>query len=124
MCLCPRDRHPHGMTQESFINLFTASKPVIFAFHGYPAVIHGLLHGRSDTGRFHARGYQEEGTTTTPFDMVVLNRMSRIHLAMEAIRYAPNLVNAAELLARGEALLAKHRTYIREHFDDLPEIRD
>lgn len=112
------------MTQESFINLFTASKPVIFAFHGYPAVIHGLLHGRSDTGRFHARGYQEEGTTTTPFDMVVLNRMSRIHLAMEAIRYAPNLVNAAELLARGEALLAKHRTYIREHFDDLPEIRD
>jgi phosphoketolase len=124
MCLCPAERHPHGMSQERFISLFTANKPVIFAFHGYPAVVYGLLHGRPDAGRFHARGYLEEGTTTTPFDMVVLNKMSRIHLAMDAIRHAPNLVNAAELLAKGEDLLVKHRAYVNEHFDDLPEIRD
>jgi len=105
MCLCPPDRHPHGLTQEMFIKLFTYSKPVIFAFHGYPAVVHGILHGRPDTDRFHARGYIEEGTTTTPpFDMVVLNRASRVHLAVDAIRYAPNIVNAAELIAKGEAI--------------------
>jgi xylulose-5-phosphate/fructose-6-phosphate phosphoketolase len=124
MCLCPPDRHPHGLSQEMFINLFTYSKPVIFAFHGYPAVVHGVLHGRPDADRVHARGYIEEGTTTTPFDMVVLNRMSRVHLAMDAIRYAPNIVDAAELIGKGEAILAKHRRYIEEHFDDLPEARD
>jgi xylulose-5-phosphate/fructose-6-phosphate phosphoketolase len=124
MCLCPPDRHPHGLSQEMFINLFTYSKPVIFAFHGYPAVVHGIIHGRPDTDRFHARGYIEEGTTTTPFDMVVLNRASRVHLAMDAIRYAPNIVNAAELIAKGEAILKKHRQYVEEHFDDLPEVRD
>jgi xylulose-5-phosphate/fructose-6-phosphate phosphoketolase len=124
MCLCPPDRHPHGLTQEMFIKLFTYSKPVIFAFHGYPAVVHGILHGRPDTDRFHARGYIEEGTTTTPFDMVVLNRASRVHLAMDAVRYAPNIVNAAELIAKGEAILAKHRQYVEEHFDDLPEVCD
>ena len=124
MCLCPSDRHPHGLSQEMFVQLFTLTRPVIFAFHGYPAVVHGILHGRPDTDRFHARGYIEEGTTTTPFDMVVLNRMSRVHLAMDAIRYAPNIVNAAELIAKGETILAKHRQYIEEHFDDLPEARD
>jgi xylulose-5-phosphate/fructose-6-phosphate phosphoketolase len=124
MCLCPPDRHPHGLSQEMFVKLFTLTKPVIFAFHGYPAVVHGILHGRPDTDRFHARGYIEEGTTTTPFDMVVLNRMSRVHLAMDAVRYAPNIVNAAALIGRGEAILAKHRAYVQEHFEDLPEVRD
>ena len=124
MCLCPPDRHPHGLSQEAFIKLFTYNKPVIFAFHGYPAVVHGILHGRPDTGRFHVRGYIEEGTTTTPFDMVVLNRASRVHLAMDAVRYSPNIVNAAELITRGESILDKHRQYIEEHFDDLPEARD
>jgi len=124
MCLCPPDRHPHGMSQEAFIKLFTYNKPVIFAFHGYPAVVHGILHGRPDTDRFHVRGYIEEGTTTTPFDMVVLNRASRVHLAMDAVRYSPNIVNAAELIARGESILVKHRQHVEEHFDDLPEARD
>jgi xylulose-5-phosphate/fructose-6-phosphate phosphoketolase len=124
MCLCPPDRHPHGLSQEMFVKLFTLTKPVIFAFHGYPAVVHGILHGRPDTDRFHARGYIEEGTTTTPFDMVVLNRMSRVHLAMDTVRYAPNIVTAAELIGRGEEILAKHRAYIQEHFEDLPEVQD
>jgi xylulose-5-phosphate/fructose-6-phosphate phosphoketolase len=124
MSLCPRDRHPHGMPNDSFIELFTSSKPVIFAFHGYSGVIHQLIHGRPEPARFHARGYIEEGTTTTPFDMVVLNKMSRIHLCMDAIRYAPDISNAGELLAQGEALLAKHRRYVQEHFEDLPEISD
>jgi len=124
MCLCPSDRHPHGLSQEEFIKLFTYNRPVIFAFHGYPAVVHGILHGRPDADRFHVRGYIEEGTTTTPFDMVVLNRASRVHLAMDAVRYSPNIVNAAELIARAEVILVKHRQYVQEHFDDLPEARD
>jgi xylulose-5-phosphate/fructose-6-phosphate phosphoketolase len=124
MSLCPPDRHPHGMSNDCFLSLFTSNKPVIFAFHGYPAIVHGLIHGRPEPARFHARGYIEEGTTTTPFDMVVLNKMSRIHLSMDAVRYAPNIANAAELLAKGEALLAQHRAYVQEHFEDLPEIRD
>jgi xylulose-5-phosphate/fructose-6-phosphate phosphoketolase len=82
------------------------------------------LHGRPEANRFHARGFIEEGTTTTPFDMVVLNKMSRVHLSMDAVRYAPNIGNAAELMARGEEVLAKHRQYVQEHFDDLPEVRD
>jgi len=109
-----------GVPQETFISLFTYNKPVIFAFHGYPAVVHGLLHGRPEPDRFHARGYIEEGTTTTPFDMVVLNKMSRVHLCMDAIRYAPNIVNAAKLIGKGEEILTKHRQYVQEHFDDLP----
>jgi phosphoketolase len=124
MSLCPPDRHPHGMSNERFMSLFTANKPVIFAFHGYPGVIHQLIHGRPDAARFHARGYIEEGTTTTPFDMVVLNRMSRVHLWMDAVRYAPDIRNAGELLAKGEEVLAKHRAYVQEHFEDLPEVRD
>jgi xylulose-5-phosphate/fructose-6-phosphate phosphoketolase len=124
MSITPPDRHPHGMTGDSFISLFTANKPVIFAFHGYPGVVHQLIHGRPEASRFHARGYIEEGTTTTPFDMVVLNRMSRFHLCMDAVRYAPDIRNAGELLAKGEAVLAKHRAHVHEHFEDLPEVRD
>jgi xylulose-5-phosphate/fructose-6-phosphate phosphoketolase len=105
MTLCPPDRHPHGMPDDRFISLFTANKPVIFAFHGYPGVIHQLIHGRPEAARFHARGYIEEGTTTTPFDMVVLNKMSRVHLCMDAVRYAPDIRNAGELLAKGEEVL-------------------
>jgi xylulose-5-phosphate/fructose-6-phosphate phosphoketolase len=125
MSLPPPDRHPHGMDPASFEALFTLNKPVIFAFHGYPGVIHQLIHGRPDTDRFHVRGYVEEGTTTTPFDMVVLNRMSRVHLAQDAVRYAPSLRDrAATLLSQGDEILARHRAYIGEHFEDLPEVRD
>lgn len=125
MRLCPADRHPHGMGDTEFVEIFTANVPVLFAFHGYPGVIHDLLHGRSAHERFHVRGYLEEGTTTTPFDMVVLNRMSRLHLCLDVLRYVPGLLaRSGDLLAHCNALLAGHETYIREYFDDLPEIKD
>jgi len=115
--------HPHGISQARFVDLFTANRPVLFAFHGFRGVVHQLIHGRPDTERVHVRGYQEEGTTTTPFDMVVLNRMSRIHLALDALRYLPaQLENAAEIVGDLQALLEKHHTYIRTHLDDIPEI--
>ncbi len=123
MRLCPADRHPHGMSDAAFVDIFTVSSPVVFAFHGYPGVVHDLLHGRSAHDRFHVRGYIEEGTTTTPFDMVVLNKMSRVHLCLDVIRYVPSLLRESrDLIDRCTALLAKHERYIREHFDDLPEI--
>jgi xylulose-5-phosphate/fructose-6-phosphate phosphoketolase len=90
MRLCPPDRHPHGMSDVDFIKIFTATVPVIFAFHGYPGVIHDLLHGRTAHDRFHVRGYIEEGTTTTPFDMVVLNKVSRLHLCLDVPRCVPS----------------------------------
>jgi xylulose-5-phosphate/fructose-6-phosphate phosphoketolase len=120
----PRE-HPHGMTDDAFAELFTRDTDVIFSFHGYAGGIHELLHARPEPARFHVRGYKEEGTTTTPFDMVVLNETSRYHLAMDALRRARRRpVNTAHLVARCEEMLARHRAYIAEHFDDLPEIRD
>ncbi|AMK23188.1 MULTISPECIES: phosphoketolase family protein [Sphingomonadaceae] len=125
MRLAPADRHPHGMSDADFVEIFTANVPVVFAFHGYPGVVHDLLHGRSAHERFHVRGYMEEGTTTTPFDMVVLNEMSRLHLCLDALRYVSGALTAnSDLIERCNALLAEHEAYIREHFDDLPEIRD
>jgi xylulose-5-phosphate/fructose-6-phosphate phosphoketolase len=120
----PRE-HPHGMSPEAFEQLFPPGVPVIFSFHGYAGAIHQLLHGREDPKRFHVRGYKEEGTTTTPFDMVVLNETSRFHLVIDALRRSTKqLPNHDELVASCEATLARHRTYVHEHFDDLPEIRD
>ncbi len=125
MRLCPAERHPHGMGDAEFTEIFTANAPVVFAFHGYPGVIHDLLHGRSAHDRFHVRGYLEEGTTTTPFDMVVLNKMSRLHLCLDVMRYVPNiLAEGAALIAYCSEMLEAHELYIREHFDDLPEIKD
>lgn len=125
MRLSPSDRHPHGMSDEEFTEIFTANAPVLFAFHGYPGVIHDLLHGRSAQERFHVRGYIEEGTTTTPFDMVVLNKMSRLHICLDVPRYVPHALRAcASLIDYCDALLRTHGAYIREHFDDLPEIKD
>jgi xylulose-5-phosphate/fructose-6-phosphate phosphoketolase len=125
MRLCPADRHPHGMSDAAFVEIFTATAPVVFAFHGYPGAIHDLLHGRAAHDHFHVRGYLEEGTTTTPFDMVVLNKMSRLHLCMDVLRYVPGLLHdTGALLARCTDLLAEHKIYIREHFEDLPEIAD
>ena len=86
MCLYPLILHPHGLEEATFIDLFTAAKPVVFAFHGYQRAIHAIVHGRTRAERFHVRGFMEEGTTTTPFDMVVRNEMSRFHLCMEALR--------------------------------------
>jgi xylulose-5-phosphate/fructose-6-phosphate phosphoketolase len=120
----PRE-HPHGMSDESFVELFTRDIDVCFSFHGYAGAVHQLLHARTNAARFHVRGYKEEGTTTTPFDMVVLNETSRYHLAMDAIRRARRpLARAAELIAACERVLAKHRAYVLEAFDDLPEIQE
>jgi xylulose-5-phosphate/fructose-6-phosphate phosphoketolase len=119
------DEHPHGMSDEKFEQLFTPEGHVVFAFHGYANVVHALLHGRRNQSRFHVRGYREEGTTTTPFDMVVLNGISRFHLCIEALRRARQAPpEADELRQECLAMLAKHRTYVREKFEDLPEIRD
>ena len=125
MALFSPEEHPHGMKDARFVELFTADTDVVFAFHGYPGAVHQLLHGRPRADRFHVRGYSEEGTTTTPFDMVVLNETSRYHLAMEAIRRSrTRLPDADALLASCYAALERHRLHICEHFEDLPEIRD
>ena len=118
-------QHPHGLEQEAFNELFTADRDVVFAFHGYPGALHGLLHGRSQPQRFHVRGYIEEGSTTTPFDMVVRNKISRYHLASLALERARRPVpQAAALIADCEARLKGHTHYVHEHFEDLPELRD
>ncbi|MDQ6897663.1 MAG: phosphoketolase family protein, partial [Actinomycetota bacterium] len=125
MALLPENDHPHGFTDSVFDGLFTPDRPVVFAFHGYPRAIHQLVHGRSHPGRFHVRGFNEQGTTTTPFDMVVLNRVSRYHLVIEALRRtAKRPPRWQELTNHCNAMLAKHSAYIREHLEDLPEITD
>jgi xylulose-5-phosphate/fructose-6-phosphate phosphoketolase len=125
MTLFAPPSHPHGMAETAFVDLFTADKPVIFAFHGYQRAIHEILHGRPKTERFHVRGFNEEGTTTTPFDMVVRNGMSRYHLCIEALRRSPRpLARAPALIERCRALLSRHEAYIRAHFEDMPEVRD
>jgi len=125
LVLPPQDVHPHGLSDTDFAKLFTPDTDVIVAWHGYARAFHQLLHGRSNPGRFHVRGYSEQGTTTTPFDMVVLNRMSRYHLAMEALSRVAGHFNGTQELARHcGTMLARHETYIHEHLEDLPEIRD
>jgi xylulose-5-phosphate/fructose-6-phosphate phosphoketolase len=119
------NEHPHGMPEDQFVGLFTADTDVVFAFHGYANVIHAALHGRSNARRFHVRGYHEEGTTTTPFDMVVLNGISRFHIAIAALRRARRRPREADaLIDECETMLRRHAAYVREHFEDMPEIRD
>jgi xylulose-5-phosphate/fructose-6-phosphate phosphoketolase len=123
MALFPPDVHPHGLPNEEFVRLFTEDRPVVFAFHGYQRMLHQLIHGRPNTERFHVRGFNEQGTTTTPFDMVVLNGMSRFHLCQMALSYTR--VQGTERLAElCEERLVEHHRYIREHLEDAPEIRD
>jgi xylulose-5-phosphate/fructose-6-phosphate phosphoketolase len=125
MTLFTPDAHPHGMDDRTFIELFTRHTDVVFAFHGYQRAIHEIVHGRPDTERFHVRGFNEEGTTTTPFDMVVKNGMSRYHLCIEALRRAPRMADhAASLIDHCTAVLAQHETYVREHLQDIPGVRD
>ena len=125
MTLYPPEVHPHGIDEATFIEHFTEDKPVVFAFHGYPRAIHQIIHGRPNAPRFHVRGFNEEGTTTTPFDMVVLNETSRYHLCIEAMRQATRVRGLTPpLIAECNDLLAKHRTYIRENLEDMPEVRD
>ncbi len=125
MCMFKPDVHPHGLQEDVFNELFTADTHVIFAFHGYQRAIHEMLHGRPDPGRFHVRGFTEEGTTTTPFDMVVRNGMSRHHLCIEALRRARRPVeNSLALRGQCRQLLAKHEAHILREMEDLPEIRE
>ena len=122
MRLWPPDVHPHGMDEETFISLFTGTTDVVFAFHGYPRAIHEILHGRTNAPRFHVRGYMEEGTTTTPFDMVVLNKTSRFHLCLEALRRASTIPGSGQLIELCQNALDRHRKYVVEHLEDIPEI--
>ncbi len=125
MALLPEADHPHGFADSQFDDLFTSDKHVVFAFHGYPRAVHQLIHGRSNPGRFHVRGFNEQGTTTTPFDMVVLNRMSRYHLAKEVLRRAGTRpAGWDDLVAFCDAGLAAHESYIVENLADLREITD
>ena len=125
MTLQPDSVHPHGLSDAEFDCLFTTDRPVIFAFHGYPQLIHRLTYRRANHANFHVHGFQEEGTTTTPFDMTVLNELDRIHLAMDAINRVPGLDQAAaRALQLLERKLVEHQDYIVAHGDDLPEIRD
>jgi xylulose-5-phosphate/fructose-6-phosphate phosphoketolase len=125
MTLMYPDKHPHGMDEMSFNALFTEKAPVIFAFHNNRWLIHTLVHGRANEGRFHVHGYIDEGTTTTPFDMIVLNEMSRFHLALDALKHIPRLrVQAADAIQLFGKKLHEHHDYIREHLEDMPEIRN
>ncbi len=125
MTLQPQSEHPHGLSDKQFDILFTTDKPVIFAFHGYPWLIHRLTYRRTNHKNLHVRGYKEEGTTTTPFDMVVLNDLDRFHLVMDVIERVPRLqsIGAHVLQVMRDKLIA-HKQYIVEHGDDMPEIRD
>lgn len=125
MTLTRRKDHPHGMDETRFKELFTDHVDVVFAFHGYPGAVHQLVHGRPDADRFRVRGFIEEGTTTTPFDMVVRNRASRYHLVMDALNNARRTPpGASDLKAWCQQRLAEHETYVIEHLEDMPDIRE
>jgi xylulose-5-phosphate/fructose-6-phosphate phosphoketolase len=125
LSLQPPSQHPHGLPDAEFDRLFTRDRPVIFAFHGYPTLVHRLAYRRTNHDNFHVHGYMEEGTTTTPFDMVVLNRLDRFHLVADVIDRVPGLAaRLGRLKASLDDRLAEHEAYITEHGDDLPDIRD
>ena len=124
MRLQPASEHPHGLSDKDFDTLFTRDKPIIFAFHGYPWLIHRLAYRRANHANLHVRGYKEEGTTTTPFDMVVRNDLDRFHLVMDVIDRVPKLgPSAAYLKQELFKKLIEHKRYIAQHGEDLPEIR-
>ncbi|MCC6446218.1 MAG: phosphoketolase family protein [Armatimonadetes bacterium] len=125
MTLQPQSEHPHGLSDRDFDILFTADRPIIFAFHGYPWLIHRLTYRRTNHDHLHVRGYKEEGTTTTPFDMCVLNDLDRYHLVMDVIDRVPHLgPKAAHIRQQMQDLRIEHRHYIARYGDDMPEIRD
>ena len=125
MTLQPQEEHPHGLASKEFDSLFTADKPIIFAYHGYPWLIHRLTYRRTNHANLHVRGYKEEGTTTTPFDMVVLNTLDRFHLVMDVANRVPKLqAQAAHIKQRMRDKLNAHTQYIHRYGEDMPEIRD
>jgi len=125
MTLQPREEHPHGLSGPDFDDMFTADRTIIFAYHGYPWLIHRLTYRRTNHDNLHVRGYKEEGTTTTPFDMVVLNELDRFSLVRDVIDRVPGLAGTAgEVRRMIEEIHAEHKAYIREHGEDMPLIRD
>jgi xylulose-5-phosphate/fructose-6-phosphate phosphoketolase len=125
MRLQPESEHPHGLSDRGFDALFTTSRPVVFAYHGYPWLIHRLTYRRTNHENLHVRGYKEEGTTTTPFDMVMLNDLDRYHLVMDVIDRVPTLGDpVAHLRQKMVDLRLRRRLWTREHGEDHPEIRD
>ena len=123
MTLQPRSEHPHGLSDHDFDTLFTKNKPIIFAFHGYPWLIHRLTYRRTNHNNLHVRGYKEEGTTTTPFDMCVVNDLDRFHLAQDVIDRVPQLGERAAYAKQAiRDKLIEHKQYIAQHGDDMPEI--
>ncbi|MDG4888759.1 phosphoketolase family protein [Mesorhizobium sp. WSM4887] len=123
MTLQPKEHHPHGLSDREFDAFFTADKPVIFAYHGYPWTIHRLTYRRTNHDNIHVRGYNEEGTTTTPFDMTVLNGLDRYHLVLGVLDRIPDPAGAHIRLKQAmEGKLIEHRAYIREHGQDMPEV--
>jgi xylulose-5-phosphate/fructose-6-phosphate phosphoketolase len=125
MRLQPDTEHPHGLSDTEFDAFFTADKPVVFAYHGYPWLIHRLTYRRRNHANLHVRGYKEEGTTTTPFDMVMLNDLDRFHLVIDVLDRVPGLATSHAHLRQEmiDARLAA-RAYTREHGEDDPAIRD
>jgi xylulose-5-phosphate/fructose-6-phosphate phosphoketolase len=125
MKLQPSSEHPHGLPDKTFDQLFTTDKPVIFAYHGYPWLIHRLTYRRAIHDHLHVRGYKEEGTTSTPFDMVVMNDLDRFHLAADVIDRVAKIgskgVHLKQVLSNK---LVEHKQYISEYGDDMPEIRN
>ena len=125
MTIQPSSEHPHGLSDADFDSMFTVDKPVIFAYHGYPWLIHRLTYRRRNHNNFHVRGYKEEGTTTTPFDMTVLNDLDRFHLAGDVVGRVPRLQRVGAHFKQWlRNRLVEHKQYIRDHGEDMPEIRD
>ena len=123
MALQPLSQHAHGLEDRDFDRIFTTDKPVIFAFHGYPALVHKLTYNRNNHDNLHVRGFIDEGTTTTPFDMVVLNQLDRFRLALDAISRVPRFADRVEVeTARYWTSMERHKLYTGEHGDDMPEV--
>jgi xylulose-5-phosphate/fructose-6-phosphate phosphoketolase len=123
MKLQPIGEHPHGLTESEYEVLFTKDKPIVFAFHGYPWLIHRLTYRRTNHDNLHVRGYKEEGTTTTPFDMCVLNQIDRFNLVKDVITRVPKLgERAAYAIQAINDKLIEHRQYVNRYGDDMPEI--
>jgi xylulose-5-phosphate/fructose-6-phosphate phosphoketolase len=125
MTLVPHTEHPHGLTDDQFDAIFTKNKPIVFAFHGYPWLIHRLSYRRTNHDNLHVRGYKEEGTTTTPFDMTVMNDLDRFHLSGDVIDRVGDVCPDADRLKQDlRARLIEHKLYIGRYGEDMPEIRN
>ena len=125
MTLQPQSEHSHGLSDKDFDVLFTKDKPIIFAFHGYPWLMHRLAYRRTNHKNLHVRGYKENGTTTTPFDMVVLNDVDRFHLVSDVIDRVPGLASRAAYAKQfPRDKLLDHKAYIEKHDENMPEIRE